>query len=350
MLVLAGDSAKKQSWYLVSVSKTSDPTGGWFNYKINGALIFNGLQTWADYPDVGFDRIPSSNGAIYFTSNQLDWTNFNFQTSLISIIPKSILYSGGTPSSTNIKRFFGLKNFDGSQAFTLRAAKTFSNYNGEFLINDASFGGNFVTLWKATPNPVTLTKVKAISIGSYSPPPSATQKGCSGVLDTIDNRIYTAEFRNNNLYAAFTEAFNWGNGTVATIRYLKINTTSNGVVLNSRYGADKVHFWFPAIISDSKNNILFTFARSSLSQFAGLYYSGRKTTDTKAAPSSLLKAGQECIVEAFPPAPERWGDYFGIRTDPANESRVWIYGEYAKSIGKPPGWDWGTRVGQISYS
>ncbi|MFQ5759055.1 MAG: hypothetical protein ACE5IF_05205, partial [Candidatus Bathyarchaeia archaeon] len=53
------------SWYLLSVSQTSDPTGAWWNYKLDGTLTYGGL-TWADYPDLGFDGI--TDGAIYITS------------------------------------------------------------------------------------------------------------------------------------------------------------------------------------------------------------------------------------------------------------------------------------------
>jgi hypothetical protein len=50
--------------------------------------------------------------------------------------------------------------------------------------------------------------------------------------------MYNAVWRNNKLYAAFTEAFDWGGGggTVAAVRYLRINTSTN---LEERDGLDE---------------------------------------------------------------------------------------------------------------
>lgn len=87
------------------------------------------------------------------------------------------------------------------------------------------------------------------------------------------------------------------------------------------------------------------FARSSSTEYAGIHYSGRKTTDTVMQPSALLKAGEECITG------KRWGDYFGIGIDPINPKNVWIYGEWAKYLpGVSSDWDWGTWVGQVTHN
>lgn len=344
LMVCLVKGAEPTSQYLLSVSKGSNPTGGWWNWKLNGGLYYGGSNTWADYPDLGFDGIaPASDGAIYISSNQFTWGG-SFKTAMLNVLPKSKLYSG---SGFTYWRLWGRTNNDGSMAFTLRTAWTHGNPGKEFLINSKSGGWNKVTLWNVVPDFTsgpTWTRQATITIGTYSPPPNAKQKGGTAELDTIDNRIYNCMYRNGHLYAAFTEAYNWGSGTVAALRYFKINTGTNGLVLNVRFGSDGYYYWFPAIYTDMSDNIVIVFARSSSTEYAGIRYTGRKTTDTSTQASALLKAGETYITGY------RWGDYFGIARDPVNGDKVWIYGEWAKDCaGVSSTWDWGTWVGKVSF-
>ncbi len=333
------------AWYLLSVSQTSDPTGFWWNWKLDSTLNYGGEDTWADYPDIGFDGISSSDGgAIYLTTNQFTWAG-SFRTSLLNVLAKSELYTG---SSLSYYKLSGRTNEDGSQAFTLRTAWTHGNPGGEFLINSKVGGGDNVTFWKvvpAFPSAPIWTRQATISIGTYSTPPDAKQRGGSALLDTIGNRIYNCMYQNGYLYAAFTTAYDWGSGTVAAIRYLKINTSSNSAELDVTYGADGYYYWFPAIYVDHSDNMVIVFARSSETEYAGIRYTGRLTTDVATQSSAQLKSGETYITGV------RWGDYFGIARDPNDGARVWIYGEWAKDCsGISSDWDWGTWIGQVEYA
>jgi hypothetical protein len=333
-----------QSSYLLSVSMSSNPLGGWWNYRLSGLLTYGGVLTWADYPDLGYDGIPSgSGGAIYITSNQFAFVG-GFRTSLINVLPKSILYVGG---GGTYYMLWGRTNNDGSQAFTFRTAWTYGNPGKEYLVNTKSGGWDKVTLWNIVPNfpaAPTMTRQATITIGAYSPPPNAVQKGGPATLDTIDNRLYQCVYRNGHVYTAFTEAYNWGSGTVAAIRYLKLNTIANTPSINARYGADGKYCWFPAMTVDMCDNIMMVYAHSSSTEYAGIRYTGRLTTDTAMQTSAVLKAGQLYSTNG------RWGDYFGVARDPSENSKVWIYGEWAKDCpGLDSSWEWGTWVGQVSF-
>ncbi|MBI5308316.1 MAG: hypothetical protein HZB37_08330, partial [Planctomycetes bacterium] len=89
MLVLALNTTSSQSYYLVSVSQTNNPTGLWWNWKLDAKL--NGstnTNNWADYPQIGFDS--STSGAIYITSNQFA-IGGGFQYSKLRSLKKSEL-------------------------------------------------------------------------------------------------------------------------------------------------------------------------------------------------------------------------------------------------------------------
>ncbi|MFQ5353856.1 MAG: hypothetical protein ACE5DR_02815 [Thermodesulfobacteriota bacterium] len=341
IIALATDFASEAA-YLVSVSQTTDPTGPWWNYSISSVSTFNGTS-WGDYEDIAFDGDPA--GGVYIASNQFSFSTGFFTTSQVVMIPKAQLYTGGAIS---IFKAVNLQNADGSQAFGIRPARALDASLDEFMINSKWSGGTDVTLWKVThtaPGPPVITRHATVNIGFYSLAPDAKQPGCANTLDTIDNRIYNAVYKNGKLYAGFTEAHNWGSGTVAAARILEIDTASKTAIVNETYGSDGLFYWFPAVTVDGAGNIVTVFSRGGVSEYAGIRFSGRLTTDTAMQASSLLKAGETCVTG------QRWGDYFGISVDPSNSDNVWIYGEWAKDVpGVDPIWDWGTWIGEVSFN
>jgi hypothetical protein len=352
MMALHHNESAHESNVLVSVSQTSDPTGAWFSYKLDGILVANGEDTWADYPDISFDGIaPEQGGAVYITTNQFTFGAGSFRTATLSILPKSSLYAG---TALNYWRDQNHLNADGSQAFTLRAAKIYGNPGVEYLINSRN-GGTYVSVWRVAPTypptPVDWTLQQTITITTggqrYTPPPDAPQAGgCNLLLSTNDNRMYNAVWRNGRLYAAFAEAHDWGGGggTVSAVHYLKINTTTNAAEINQLYGADGAYYFYPSIATDSADNIVLVFVRSSASEFGSIRYTGRLTTDATMQDSASLKDGVQCLTG------NRYGDYQGAAVDPADGTKVWIYGEWAaRTAGTPVDFDWGTWIGQVSF-
>jgi Calx-beta domain/Fibronectin type III domain len=343
-----------QSKVLVSVSQTSSPTGSWWIYGLTGTLNFSGDDTWADYPDVGFDGISSANaGAVYITVNQFTFGTRLFRTGLIFIIRKSELYAG---ASVNYWRTWDRRNGDNTQAFTFRAAKTYGNPGGEFLVNTKN-GGSTLSLWRINPTypptAIDMTLQSTINIGAYSVPPNATQPGTADLIDTMDNRAFGAVWQNNRLYTAFNEAHDWGGGggTVTAFRYLKINTSANIAEINDFFGADGLHYYCPAIAADNADNIVVVFSRSNGSEFAGVRYTGRLTSESALQGSASLKAGTAAITTESGETKSRWGDYQGAAIDPSDGTKVWIYGEYAVDLaGITNDFDWGTWIGQVQFS
>lgn len=354
IIVALFKDSTSQSKVLVSISQTSNPLGSWWVYGLTGTLDFSGENTWADYPDVGFDGIPSaSGGAIYITVNQFTFSNRSFRTGLIFIIRKSELYAG---ASVNYWRTWDRRNSDNSQAFTFRAAKTYGNPGGEFVVNTKN-GGSTLSLWRINPTypptAIDMTLQSTINIGAYSLPPNATQPGTSDLIDTGDNRAFNAVWQNNRLYTAFNEAHDWGGGggTVSAFRYLKINTSSNTAEINDFFGADGLHYYCPAIAADNADNIVVVFTRSNGSEFAGIRYTGRLTSESALQGSASLKAGTAALTTESGETKSRWGDYQGAAIDPADGTKVWIYGEYAVDLGGMTNdFDWGTWIGQVQFS
>lgn len=347
VMMVTRDDATHVSKALVAVSQTDDPTGAWWNYALDTKLVYNNEDTWADYPDIGFDGIAAdAGGAIYLTFNQFTFDSRQFRTSMLLILPKASLYTG---ASLSYWRAWDRLNAEGSQVFTLRPAKTYGNPGVEFMVNSRN-NGSFATLWRVAPTypptAVNWTLQTTYNIGTYALPPQAQQPGCSDTHDTGDNRMYNAVWRNDRIYAAFTEAHDWGSGggTVAAVRYLKLNTSSNTAEINQTFGADGLNYSYPAIATDSAENIVLTFARTNSQEFGSIRFTGRLTTDTTMQSSALLKSGAQCLTGS------RYGDYQGAAIDPADGTKVWVFGEYAANTASVDSfYDWGTWVGQVQF-
>ena len=134
----------KGSWIAIGVTKTADPTGGWWYWMLD--ITKNGntkTDNWGDYPQLGFDT-----QCFYITTNQFKF-NGGFQYAKLRILNKSQLYSGG---SVKWYDYWDLKNPDGSKAMTVQPCAHFRGTGGNppgYLVNALwpSSTKKHLTLW-----------------------------------------------------------------------------------------------------------------------------------------------------------------------------------------------------------
>lgn len=332
--------SSKVSWYLFSVSKTSDPMGEWAFWGLDMGL--NGTRRedvfWADFPRVGIDE-----KAIYLTGNMTEFNTYRFRYPKLRILKKSQVYSFGR---LTWRDFYKMTDVTGFRAYSMEPVHSYGPAPVGYLVNTSPFQGNVLTLWSvtgaSTGNPV--LKKRAVHVSSYEFPPLADQKGGGAQLATRECGVYNAVLTNGSIYTAHNTSQNWGSGPVSAIRYYQFRTNGK-LVEEATYGADKVHYFYPAVIPDNKGNVFMGFNRSSTGTFAGAYFTGRKATDPpgKFAPSAPLARGLANYKIVFSNTEiARWGDYAGIALDP--NGSIYFYGQYAKSAT-----EWATRVGQLLY-
>jgi hypothetical protein len=207
--------------------------------------------------------------------------------------------------------------------------------------------GNSLTLWTIN-NPSgfwnggapALSKAN-VACRSYDLPPDALQKGSTTRIETNDSRLLDACFQYaggvKRLWTCQTSKISWSGDTEARscLQWYEIDVPTKKVVQQNGYGASGYYYFFPAIQVDLRRNAYLVFGRSSASSFAALRHTGRKVTDAAndLQNSALVKAGESSY------AGNRWGDYFGMCRDGADQNRVWGLGEYAARGGR-----WGTWV------
>jgi hypothetical protein len=342
ILAAAATNDNNGSWFLLSVSQTPDPTGPWWNYALDATLDgTTPTNNWGDYPCLGQDA-----DSIYLTANMFQ-VNGSFQYAKLRIIPKSSVYSGGVPTFHDVT---GLQNSDGSTVFTLQPCNTLGPASAEYLVNSLFPTATVpnpasITLWSilngATNPAITSQTIQTVP---YGLPPQASQSGGVDPLDTGDTRALNAVYSNGSIWTAFNTQHDWDTGSnVAAIQWFEIN--SAGVLLQqSIYGSQGIHYFYPAVIPDSKSNAYLVFCRSSPSEFASLYFAGRAVTDPSGSMSGsvLLKSGTAPYVQKDSQGRNRWGDYLAVGLDPSG-STVWLNGGYAVGAIQ-----WATHVAQVT--
>lgn len=322
-----------QSSFLVSVSQSESAMDDWYSYNLDATL--NGsleTSTWPDYPGLGFDY----DEAVYLTSNMWQF-NGGFLYSKIRILDKAALYAGTLMSWEDI---WNLRYHNLSTAFTIKPAVSYSDADGEFLLSNIWYGATYTTYWKIS-NPLTMPvayiRPRVNLSFSYDEPPEATQLGGAPTLSTLGPMTQEVIYRNGMVYTTFSQAYDWGSGTVAAIRMIGIDTTTSTAPLDAVYGADGRHYYFPAIYADPEDRIHAMFSRSSNDEYIGIHYVEDFLNDPA---SKLLRAGDGHRNGS---SPTRWGDYGGLCADPEDQNLVWFLHEYAGTSG----YSWRTWIGQV---
>lgn len=340
LVAAANNNDNQQSWFLISVSQTGDPTGSWWSYILD-ATVDGSTQTnnWADYPGLGQDG-----SAIYLTANMFQWNDGPFQYAKLRIVPKQALYTGGTPTFADL---VGMKNADGSLVFGLQPANVLDAGATVQLVNTIyptpdGPTQNEITVWSVqNPTGSPILQSQAVSCASYAIPPHADQKGSAPPLDTGDVRVMNVVLRDGFLWASFVTQFNWeGDATnVTAIFWIQLDGNQK-VAQQGVFGASGMHYFYPAIIPVALEGCLLVFSRSSPNDYASLCAAGRKKGDKAGTfgPSVMVSGGTNTYTGLDGSGRNRWGDYSAVSPDPNDVGSGWVYGGYVSGLNQWSTW------------
>jgi len=295
-------------------------------------------NNWADFPALGVD-----NQALYVTSNMFAFGGA-FQYAKIRVIPKAGPYGGGAAPFFD---FTGMKNANNSVAFTIQPCHTFGAPQIEYLVNTGFPSGNFLTVWRIVFQGAVPALLRTqVAVSPYSLAPNADQPGGVAPLNTGDVRALHAVFRGDSIWTAFTTAHNWGGPNRASIQWCQVRAAVPAVVQQGVYGASTAHYFYPAACPDANGNVTMVFSRAGPGEFGTIAYTGRRAIEPLGTlqGSAVLKSGVAKYVGLDQGGRNRWGDYNGVASDPANGRVVWFYGEYASAVNT-----WATWVGSAFF-
>jgi hypothetical protein len=253
--------------------------------------------------------------------------------------------------------FWDLRNPDDltHRTFTTVPAVTFGIPGVEYLVDvDYSETGTFMNLWSLTePLSVTpgLTAV-TVPVTEFTDPPQADQLGGGAPrIDVGGRRNRNAVYKDGSVWTAHSVGD--ATGEFARARYVRIDVNTAMALEDVAFGADGFWYYYPAVQPDGSGNLVMAFTRSGASEYASARYTGRRSSDPPGLmPSALFKAGEDNYVKTFGGFRNRWGDYSGIALDPVDDSKVWMFAEYAAQSAGPGRSDdrWGTWFGCTTFT
>ncbi len=386
----------------LAVSKTSDPTGDYFLYKLNvtnnqlpdAEIPFHpGCPCFGDQPLIGADKY-----GFYITTNEFPILVAGFNGAQVYAMSKAKLVAG-TFQPAAVVSFSGLPLAEG-QSYTLQPATTppggaHETINGgtEYFMSALQFGGtsavtnvdNRIAVWavtntssldSTTPS-LQLTNV-IVDSEAYAQPPAAEQapgptplgdllaSGALGIvskeklelIESNDDRMQQAVFAAGRLWSALNTAVKTNNGPITVgIAYFIVTPSWSGGSLGAtvaRQGyvaVDGNNVMFPAIGVNAAGLGAMTFTLVGPDYYPSAAY----------VRLNVASGDSDVHIAAAGAGPEdgftgyrgfggdrvaRWGDYSAAVAD--ENGKIWIATEYIPPLPRTVLANWGTFIGQVS--
>lgn len=319
-------SLNHSSRVLLGISKSSDPTGGFWIYTL--APTTNGQLH--DQPKLGV----SDDKAV------LSWNEFccgilgTFAGAETFVLDKSTLLTGGITTVY----FFGPNPAESSPV----PAQSLSSTSTEYVtFNGTTFAGVLAIDGLPSLNNVTVTETD-VPIPATSAPPAAAQPG--GTIETNDDRFLSSVWLNGNMWVSGNDGCKPGgtSTTRACLRLVQISTAGGTPALTQSFdvGVAGVDLYYPAVTLDPSQNLFVAFTGSSASAFPAAI---ALDVLASAAPGTISGA---VIFQAGGQkyGGTRWGDYSVVSIDPTT-SQAWAAAEYS-AVGSSH--DWGTAAAALT--
>jgi hypothetical protein len=338
------------SWNLLFSSGSDPTTATWYCLIIPTSNIRNSdgsTGNFADFPKLGInaDKVVLT-GDAYSPLGPFA-QNYKFQGTEFVVINKSELIN----LSSNIHTALFAPD-QGDYAIEPAQELTPSSTTDAFYmaaVNSALASTSTLDVWEidGVPGVSTLqTKITSLPIGTISIPPNAQQEGTSVLIDTNDDSLLDAAFRDGtpgSLWVSANDACTpTGDSAVRScLRFINVSIDASGlsVAQDFDYADPGMYYYYPAIRTDSAGNLFAAFSGSSTSSYASAYAAMQSAGSNNVLTNlSSIGAGNA----PYTISPPRWGDYSGAGVDPSGSS-VWLGAEYATRI-PILGSYWGTAI------
>lgn len=328
----------------VCFSKTSNPTNGWWVYKLDGNPLND--STWSDFPSIAM-----SDTELFVTVNTFyngSVNNSGYKQSTIWQINKIKGYTGAPFGTGDTKYYYNIK-YAGNPLFNLTPIKGGMTTYGDsmyFLSNKAHTANNdtlffLLKINTTIANSPVLTMNLCTDVLPYSLPPNAPQKNDTIRLNTNDCRILDGFYHNGQIHFVMNAREMPANkSSVLYGRIKNLNTTRN---IDEVFIPDTLHNAYGSIcfagLNASENSALVAFNHSGDSIFAGCSAVFIDDAMQISAPVRI-KLGTSRMRQ-LGSQPERWGDYTGIQRKYNEPGVAWAACSRAivnSTVGRPEAW------------
>jgi hypothetical protein len=341
--------AADESWNLLFSTGIDPVSSSWYCLIIPTSTILNPDGTTGNFPD--FPKIGINSNKVVLTGDAFSpvGSGYKFQGTEFVVINKASLLSGSVSVA-----LFAPNQGD----FAIEPAQQINSTTDSLYmaaVNSALASASILDVWTVTgvPGGTLQTTVTPLSIATISFPPNAQQKGTSALIDTNDDSLLDAVFRQGSPGSLWVSANDGctppGDSALRScLRFINVSIGTGGmsVAQDFDYADRNTHYYYPAIRTDKSGNLYAAFTGSSsatyASAYAGMQLSGNPNALTNL---SIIRAGDN----PYTLSPPRWGDYSGAGVDP-DDASVWLGAEYA--TGLPPVLPsyWGTAIAHAQPS
>ncbi len=333
-------SEPSNTFLCLAFSKTEDPNGEWFYYKVDGNP--SGDNHWFDYPNIAL-----SSHDFYIAGLMRD-TPGDWKYSVVYQLDKNDGYLG---KELRWKYYNEINNADGEPAFNL--VPTQSGWStlispGMYFVSNVPTGGNKYNLYYTTgtleDNPQLIsTQITGITT---SLAPDGRQPGTTNVLNTFDSRIWSALYLNGTIHMGSHVGTTDGDVGLFYARMKVSNLELHGDILQ----IPNRDMAFPSFSSLGKTEddpkILVNYLVAGTDIYPGQQQ--RICTGTfgnfEWSEPVTLKEGTSHI-DVLSDTNERWGDYTtSCRRFFDGRTETWVTGCFGESR------SYGTWLGQLMTS
>jgi len=306
-----------QSSVRVAVSDTNNPNETWSVYNIAYQI-----GHCPDQPKIG-----TSNDKFVLSSNIFSnfCGKFGGESSFVGahffVFDKNEMFSG---TINNVLEFG--PDFT---RFSITPAQSLSSSSTMYLVSVSSSIDANVELFTIDGVPPSVgTTIDTLPIMLSFLPPNAAQAGTTNLIDTGDMRIQDADWFEGKLWFTFNDSCipSGDTGFRSCVHLVQIDTSTTSISQDFRLGANGFYYFYPAISIDEFGGLGLVFGFSSPATFPSIAVSGQpagNSINTLENPITI-KDGTD-----FNPT-TRYGDYFGVATDPSSPNQIWVAGQYHK--------------------
>jgi hypothetical protein len=343
------DQPSSTSVLHIAVSKTSDPTQGWFTFNYDVKIDNN----WLDRPILGVDST-----TLYVSSNY-----FGLSTGTPNLGGMLWAFDANALAAGNMAPG---KSFTSTGLGFLAAGESFapahmygskSGFSGDFLLDyvQSNSGDDFLNIVQvsnALGTPITNLQTLNVTNISNADPSGARQMGSSTKIDDGDTRIANAVWSNDKLYAVTEIRVGSGADAHDVVHWFVVNTSNlASLTLLSQGNVDLgagFDTYYGDLTVDNAGNMIIGYSFSGPTAFAGASYAVIPPGGTFAGDSGVvfapgLAAYSSTATNDNPqPNPQlgnlRWGDYSGVAIDPANNGSFYVFNEFANTPTADSNW------------
>ncbi|MBL7648900.1 MAG: right-handed parallel beta-helix repeat-containing protein [Candidatus Hydrogenedentes bacterium] len=335
IMITCGDRRSASSSLLLAVSANSDPTGIWHRWVLDADPA---NLSWLDYGNLGFTF-----DEITVTGNMFRVSDDTFTGVQFWRINKASALDGGALT----RETFKVTNAGG----TLVPVCTFdADVSTQYVVRTGSanlFSQGRIQLFTLG-GILGASTFLAAPFAALGDPwstslPNAPQLGSTATIETNDDRLLSAVYRDGRIWACHNAGFPAGGAVRTGAKWWCLDpatgiTEQQGALDD---GAAQRSFYYPSLVVNNQGVMMLACSGSSPTEYVGAFYAWR-------TPSSLpgtLDGYQKFRAGAGPYTGPRWGDYSGIYPDPLNGASIWALQQYAEVSNR-----WGIQWAKLTIS